>query len=65
MRSGRKDKMKSGTITLYWEIKEEGRIAVGVEMPPETRRLPLVFRRHIVIRLRQMLIPGKNEAMPQ
>lgn len=57
--------MKQGTITIYWEIKEEGRIAVGVEMPPETRRLPLVFRRRIVTRLREILIPGKKEALPQ
>jgi len=57
--------MKQGTITIYWEIKEEGRLAVGVEMPPETRRLPLVFRRRIVTRLREILIPGKKEALPR
>jgi len=56
--------MKQGTITICWEIKD-GFIAVGVEMPPETRRLPLVYRRRIVTRLREILIPGKKEALPQ
>ena len=56
--------MKKGLITICWEIKEDG-IAVGVEMPPETRRLPAVFRRRIVARLRQVLLPGRNEVLPQ
>ena len=56
--------MKQGVITICWEIKEDG-IAVGVEMPLETRRLPVVFRRRIVTRLRQVLLPGRNEVLPQ
>ena len=56
--------MKQGTITIYWELKDEF-IAVGLEMPPETRRLPLVYRRRIVTRLREILIPGKKEVLPQ
>lgn len=50
--------MRQGIITISWEIKEEGRIAVAVEMPEQTKRLPLVFRRRIVTRLREMLIPS-------
>lgn len=56
--------MKQGTITICWEIKDDF-IAVAVDMPPEARRLPLVFRRRIVTRLREILIPGKKEALPQ
>ena len=52
--------MKQGIITICWEIKEDG-IAVGVEMPPEAKRLPLVFRRRIVTRLREMLIPERKK----
>jgi len=53
--------MRQGIITVYWELKDD-RIAVAVEMPPEARRLPLVFRRRIVTRLREMLIPAKGDA---
>ena len=52
--------MKQGRICIYWEIKTDHFVA-AVEMDEDTKRLPLVMRRHIVTRLREMLIPAKGD----
>ena len=52
--------MKQGRICIYWEIKPD-HIVAAVEMDQDTKRLPLVMRRHIVTRLREVLIPAKHD----
>lgn len=52
--------MTTGIIKIYWEIKDD-RIAAAVEFPPETKRLPYEYRRHIVTRLREMLLPCRSD----
>ena len=52
--------MKQGRICIYWEIKPD-HIVAAVEMDEDTKRLPLVMRRHIVTRLREVLIPAKHD----
>ena len=53
--------MRTGVITIYWEIKDEDGIVAAVEFPPETKRLPYEYRRHIVRRLREMLLPCRSD----
>lgn len=53
--------MRQGKIELYWEIKDADGIVVAVEFPPETKRLPYAYRKQIVTRLREMLLPARSD----
>lgn len=50
-----------GEIRIFWEWKEEGNMAVAIEMTERTARLPLALRRYLVRRLREKLTPCKTD----
>jgi len=55
------DGMPQGEIEIFWEWKEEGHFCVSVNVPEETKRLPLEIRRHIVTRFREVMIPARTD----
>ena len=50
-----------GMFTISWEIKDADGISVAIEIPEGTMRLPYEYRKRIVQRLREKLLPPKAE----
>ena len=50
-----------GMFTISWEIKGADGISVAIEIPEGTTRLPYEYRKRIVQRLREKLLPPKAE----
>ncbi len=50
-----------GMFTISWEIKDADGISVAIEIPEGTTRLPYEYRKRIVQRLREKLLPSKTE----
>ena len=50
-----------GMFTISWEIKDADGISVAIEIPEGTTRLPYEYRKRIVQRLREKLLPPKAE----
>ena len=50
-----------GMFTISWEIKDADGISVAIEIPEGTTRLPYEYRKRIVQRLREKLLPPKTE----
>lgn len=50
-----------GMFTISWEIKDADGISVAIEIPEGTMRLPYEYRKRIVLRLREMLLPTKTK----
>ena len=50
-----------GMFTIFWEIKDADGISVAIEIPEGTIRLPYEYRKRIVQRLREMLLPPKTK----
>lgn len=50
-----------GMFTISWEIKDADGISVAIEIPEGTTRLPYEYRKRIVQRLREKLLPPKSE----
>ena len=49
----------SKMFTISWEIKDADGISVAIEIPEGTTRLPYEYRKRIVQRLREKLLPPK------
>ena len=50
-----------GMFTISWEIKDADGISVAIEIPEGTMRLSYEYRKRIVQRLREKLLPPKAE----